>query len=156
MAEIENDNAGVIAPPPLIYAGPLLLGLLLRRAAPAIPLPRQFRRAAGAAMLLGGMGIAGWAAATMRRAGTPLDPRERVEALVSEGPFRYSRNPLYLSLTLAYAGIALLTNTLPALIALPGVLAVMQRGVIAREESYLKRRFGASYADYRARVRRWL
>lgn len=156
MQNIRDDNAGVVAPPPLIYAGPLLLGHLLRPALPGIPLPRSLRRLLGVSLLASGLGIAAWGFRTMQHAGTPVDPREPVRALVSAGPFQFSRNPLYLSMTLVYSGITLLTNTLSALVLLPGVLAVMQRGVIDREEDYLERGFGSQYRDYRARVRRWL
>ena len=155
MHDLQDDNAGVIAPPPLIYAGPLLLGHLLRPTLPGIPLPRGARRLLGALLVAGGAGVAAWGFRTMSRAGTPVDPSEPVRALVSEGPFQFSRNPLYLSLTLTYGGISLLTNTLSALVLLPGVLTVMQRGVIGREEEYLERRFDTSYRQYKGRVRRW-
>ncbi|MFI5210728.1 MAG: methyltransferase family protein, partial [Gemmatimonadales bacterium] len=69
---------------------------------------------------------------------------------------RFSRNPMYVGMTLLYLGIALWANSLWPLLLLPAVLVVMRRGVIAREEAYLERRFGDEYRSYRARVRRWL
>jgi protein-S-isoprenylcysteine O-methyltransferase Ste14 len=77
-----------------------------------------------------------------------------VTALVVEGPFRLTRNPGYLGTGAVYAGAALLANALSALLVLPAVLAVIQRGVVEREERYLERRFGASYRTYRQRVHR--
>jgi protein-S-isoprenylcysteine O-methyltransferase Ste14 len=92
----------------------------------------------------------------MKRAGTNVDPREPTTAIVTGGPYRFTRNPLYLSMTLVYAGITALANALPAALLLPAVLAFMRRGVIEREERYLERKFGDEYMDYKARVRRWI
>jgi protein-S-isoprenylcysteine O-methyltransferase Ste14 len=92
----------------------------------------------------------------MRRADTPFDPSKPPTALVEDGPFRFTRNPGYLGFALTYAGISLLTGGRWPLVFLPGVLGVIDRGVIAREESYLEERFGDPYRDYRSRVRRWL
>ena len=92
----------------------------------------------------------------MHRAGTNIRPDLPTTALVTEGPFRFTRNPLYLGLTLMYAGIALLIpGTWPLLLLVP-VLLVMRWGVIAREERYLERKFGEPYRAYLGRVRRWL
>jgi protein-S-isoprenylcysteine O-methyltransferase Ste14 len=85
-----------------------------------------------------------------------VDPREPTTAIVTGGPYRFTRNPLYLSMTLVYAGITALANALPAALLLPAVLAFMRRGVIEREERYLERKFGDEYMDYKARVRRWI
>jgi protein-S-isoprenylcysteine O-methyltransferase Ste14 len=92
----------------------------------------------------------------MKRAGTNVDPREPTTTIVTGGPYRFTRNPLYLSMTLVYAGITALANALPAALLLPAVLAFMRRGVIEREERYLERKFGDEYMDYKARVRRWI
>jgi len=92
----------------------------------------------------------------MRRAGTHVDPRQQVTALVTQGPFRLTRNPLYLSLTLLYAGIALMVNSLWAILLLPGALIMIRYGVINREERYLERTFGEQYLSYKAKVRRWV
>ena len=141
----ERDNAGVVAPPPLIYLGPLVLGLLLNRKFPAPFLSRRMARVLGLSLLSGGMLLGSWFFRTMRRADTPIDAREPVSRLVVEGPFRYSRNPGYLSLAMTYAGIAVLRNTLWAILLLPVVLFVIQRGVVEREERYLKRKFGEPF-----------
>lgn len=151
-----RDNPGVIAPPPLIYLGPLLLGVLLHRVAPLPLLPPAWARGLGWPLLAGGVALNGWFIAAMRRGGTPIDPRKPVARLLTGGPFRFSRNPSYSAFALAYAGLACLANTAWPLLALPAVLLTMQRGVIAREERYLDRTFGEEYHHYRARVRRWL
>jgi protein-S-isoprenylcysteine O-methyltransferase Ste14 len=156
MSDAERDNAGVIAPPPLIFGGPFLLGLLLHRVWPAPFGPPRFARLLGVPLLLGGMAGAGWFGATMRQAGTTFEPNEPVTRIVTWGPFRYSRNPAYTSMTAFYVGLAGVLNTRWPLVFLPAVLLTLRHGVIAREERYLARKFGAEYTDYRARVRRWL
>jgi protein-S-isoprenylcysteine O-methyltransferase Ste14 len=84
------------------------------------------------------------------------DPAGDRIALVTTGPFQFSRNPLYVSLTLLYLGIAIAAQSLWALALLIVVLAVMQRSVVRREEHYLEQKFGADYLRYKERVRRWI
>jgi len=79
-----------------------------------------------------------------------------VSQLVTEGPFRYTRTPGYVAMAIIYTGIASLANALWAVVLLPIALIVIQRGVIEREERYLKRKFGEDYRRYKARVRRWV
>ena len=98
----------------------------------------------------------GWFIWALRRADTPISPHEPTTRLVTEGPFRYTRNPDYLSATIIYAGVASLANALWAILLLPIVLVVTQRGVIEGEELYLERKFGEEYLRYKARVRRWI
>jgi protein-S-isoprenylcysteine O-methyltransferase Ste14 len=92
----------------------------------------------------------------MRRAQTNVDPYKPATAVVTRGPFRFTRNPLYLSMTLMYGGIATVANALPAALLLPIVLRLMWRGVIEREERYLERKFGDEYIEYKARTPRWI
>jgi protein-S-isoprenylcysteine O-methyltransferase Ste14 len=92
----------------------------------------------------------------MKHAGTHIDPYKPTMALVVDGPFRFTRNPLYLSLTLLYSGTAFLLNLLWAILLLPIALVIMQFGVICREERYLEKKFGQEYLRYKARVRRWI
>ena len=156
MTDEDRDNAGVVAPPPLIYLGPLLLGLLLKRKLPVPFLPRRAARSLGWLLLVGGISLMGWFVITMRRADTPMDPREPVSNLATDGPFRYTRNPAYLSMAMIYTGISSLANALSSIVLLPAVLLVIQRGVIEREERYLERKFGEEYLHYKAQVRRWV
>lgn len=92
----------------------------------------------------------------MRRAHTNIDPRQPTTTIVVEGPYRFTRNPIYLSLTLLYSGLTVLFNALSGLLLLPIALIILRRGVIEREERYLERKFGEQYLSYKQRVRRWL
>ena len=150
------DNPGVIAPPPLIYAGPLAVGLLLNLKFPLRFLPRKAAALLGVTLIGASVALVSQAFQRMRRAGTNVNPTEPTTVLVMEGPFKFTRNPLYLSLTLFYSGVATLVNALWAMLLLPAVLFVVNRGVIEREERYLERKFGEQYLQYRERVRRWI
>lgn len=92
----------------------------------------------------------------MRNAKTPVSPYEPSVGLVTEGPFRFTRNPIYLGGTLLYAGLALLIGRIGPLLLLPALLATLNRGVIEREERYLAQRFGEGYRTYQEAVPRWL
>ena len=152
----EQDKPGVVAPPPLIYLGALIFGLLLGRRFPVRFLPRALARGLGWPLLGGGVLLLGWFEGAMRQADTPTNPYKPVEHIATGGPFRYTRNPGYLAMTLIYAGIASLANALWALLLLPAAPLVIRRGVIEREERYLERKFGEEYLSYKARVRRWI
>ncbi len=156
MQTAERDRAGVIAPPPLIFLVPLLLGLALQRLRPLPRPPRWLSRSVGWPLVLLALATNLWAATTFRRARTPLDPRKPVARLVTWGPFRFSRNPNYVAFTALYLGLALVRRALWPLLFLPLALWAVRRGVIEREERYLARRFGDEYRRYQARVPRWL
>jgi protein-S-isoprenylcysteine O-methyltransferase Ste14 len=156
MSSDEQDKAGVVAPPPLIYLGVLVFSLLLNRRFPIAFLPRGIARGLGWSLLSAGVLLVGWFERTLRHAGTPANPYKPVSNVVTEGPFRYTRNPAYLSMAMIYTGIAALANALWAMLLLPGALLVIQRGVIEREERYLERKFGEEYLRYKALVRRWI
>ena len=156
MPNDERDKPGIRVPPPLIYLLALLFGLLLDRRMHVPFLPRGVARLLGGPLMGGAMALAAWFARTMRGADTTMHINKPVSSLVQEGPFRYSRNPGYLSLTMLYAGIAVLRNALWAILPLPLVLYVIQREVIEREERYLERTFDEEYLAYKARVRRWV
>ncbi len=149
------DIPGVIAPPPLVFGVPLLLALLLHDFVPRSLLPPPWPGILGPACLVIGL-LALPALFAFRRAGTRPEPWKPSTALVISGPYRFTRNPMYVGMTFLYLGITCWVNTLWPLPLLPLVLVVMQYGVIAREEAYMERRFGEEYRAYRARVRRWL
>ena len=152
----EQDKAGVVAPPPLIYLGALVLGLLLHRRFPVAFLPHGVTRGLGWPLLGAGVLLLGWFERELRQADTPASPYKPVERIATEGPFRYTRNPGYLSMAMIYAGIAARANALWAILLLPVALLVIQQGVIEREEHYLEGKFGEEYLSYKERVRRWI
>ena len=140
----------------MIYLGTLLLGLLINGRFPTAFLPRTIARRLGWPLLSAGVLLAGWFEWTIRHAGTTDSPYEPVSHLVTEGPFHYTRNPAYLSMTMIYTAIATLANALWVIALLPVALLVIQRVVIEREERYLEGKFGEEYLSYKARVRRWI
>ncbi len=153
--ETGKKTAGVIAPPPLIYAAGLAAGFLFHMAFP-FHIPSSAVPAVLGLCLIGTgilLAVAGFRA--MSRVDTHVDPFKPTTALATDGPFRFTRNPLYLSLTLLYGGIALLVNVPWAILFLPIVLLIMRRGVIDREERYLEQKFGEDYLRYKRNVRRW-
>jgi protein-S-isoprenylcysteine O-methyltransferase Ste14 len=156
MDDKPRDIPGVIAFPPLIYAAGGIVGLVLHRLRPIQLLPRPLSSVLGAGLIAAGGLLVRSAFATMNRAQTNIDPFAPTTTIVTNGPFHYTRNPIYLSLVLIYAGISALFNSLTMLVPLPIVLLAVQRGVIEREEQYLERKFGDEYTQYKVRVRRWI
>ena len=162
MPEDEPDVMGLgMPPPPVVYLGPLILGLLLNRRIPAPFLPRGLTRILGLPLISGGVLLGGWTYRMMRRADTPITGEPFVAgkpttSLVTQGPFRYTRNPGYLGAAMVYAGIASLANALWAVLLLPVTLLMMQHTAIEREERYLEGKFGEEYLRYKAQVRRWI
>jgi protein-S-isoprenylcysteine O-methyltransferase Ste14 len=152
----DQDNPGIRVPPPLIYLLALLLGLLLNRRLHIPFLSHGVARLLGWPLVGGGIALAAWFARTLHGADTTHRTDKPVSSLVQDGPFRYSRNPGYLSLTMIYSGIAILRNVLWAILLVPLVVYVIQREVIEREERYLERTFGEEYLAYKRRVRRWV
>lgn len=146
----------MIALPPLIFGAALIAGLVLDWAFPAPFLPAPWTRPVGVPLVAAAFVLAGWANRAMHRAGTNVDPRKPATALVTDGPFRFTRNPIYLAMTLLCLGVAALADALWVLLLLLPALGVIRYGVIAREERYLERKFGQAYRDYRASVRRWV
>jgi protein-S-isoprenylcysteine O-methyltransferase Ste14 len=157
MTNSTPDSPGVIAPPPLIYAGGLVIGLLLQNKFPLPFLPKGWRRAVCGSTLMGlAVIIVRQGVREMQRAQTNVNPRLPATKLVIDGPFGFSRNPLYLSMAIFYTGVAVLANALWPILLLPIVQFVMRAGVVEREERYLERKFGDQYLSYKAKVRRWL
>jgi protein-S-isoprenylcysteine O-methyltransferase Ste14 len=152
----KKDHPGVIAPPPVIYVATLGIAWFLDARYP-LHLPSGVLTTALGLSLIGiGLFVAAGAFRVMARAKTHIDPYKPVLAFVTDGPFRFTRNPLYMALTLFYLGGTTLVHALWAVLLLPILLAVMTYGVIAREERYLERKFGQEYVSYKAKVRRWI
>ena len=151
-----SDSAHVSVPPPVIYLVGFALGFALQTEArlPALsPIPGLVISIV--ALALGG-GLALSSVQQFRRVGTTLDPSTPTRSLVTCGAYALTRNPIYVGLTLAYAGTAILTGTTWALVVLAAVLLIVDRSVIAREERYLERAFGEDYLRYKAHTRRWI
>jgi protein-S-isoprenylcysteine O-methyltransferase Ste14 len=152
----DNDTAGVIAPPPLIYLSALGIGFGLDAVMGTGSLPSTVALPVGSAAIIAGAGLLGSFVQAFRRGRTPVDPYTPSQAIVTDGPYRLTRNPAYVGMALVYAGIAIVANAPWALVPLPAAIAVVDRGVIAREERYLKQKFGTPYEEYTRRVRRWI
>ena len=153
-----EDSAGIRFPPPFIYLGMLLIGLAAERVVGlrSFGVDRPVLVALGAALLLAGIAVAIVAAGLFRRSGETPEPWTTTHRIVTTGLYRYTRNPMYLGMALAYAGLALALDAPVAMVLLPVVILLIQSQVIAREERYLAAKFGEPYLDYRRRVRRWL
>lgn len=152
----EQDSPGVLLPPPFIYVAGFLLGLALERWVEPPALPAALRLPIAALALVGAAALAGVAMALFLRRRTSPIPHRPATLLVADGPYRFSRNPMYLGMGLLYAGIALWFDQLLPLAFLPVVLLIIDRWVIRREEAYLLRRFGDEYRRYQTSVRRWI
>lgn len=156
MSSDPADKAGVVAPPPLIYLGAILVGALLERAWRwQIPTAR-WGPAVGVILIVVAAVLCVFAVLEFKRADTPPEPHKPTTAIVTSGPYRVTRNPIYLSFTLVQLGIALWAGSGWILVLLLPVSVLMNYGVIAREERYLDRKFGDEYFRYRRRVRRWM
>ena len=150
------DTAHVLILPPLLYGAAFVIGLLLHWGFPVHILPPTLARGIGVVCVLVSFPLALMTFRALARAHTPVDPLKPTTALVTEGPFRSSRNPIYVALTLLYLGVAFLVNAWWILLLVVPVLVVIRYGVIAREEAYLTRKFGDAYRQYTTQVRRWL
>lgn len=151
-----EDHADVIAWPPLIFGLHVVAGGIAHWLWPVPLMPDWPARLAGAVLVISSGSLATWAKRAMERAGTTIKPDLPTTALVADGPFRLTRNPMYLSLCLLHLGIALFINgLLPVLCLLPLALT-LHFGVIRREERYLATKFGEPYLAYQRRVRRWI
>lgn len=151
--------AGSLTRPPLLFLASLLLGLSLDR---VLPLPLQLpgailiRWTMGGGLMLIGVAIVIAGARNFARAATPVPSNQPVRALVTTGIHGRSRNPIYVGMLLLYGGIGIAGGAPWVLVLALPLVIILRYGVVAREETYLERRFDDAYRDYRARVRRWL
>lgn len=151
-----RDTAGVLAPPPLIVALPMAIGFGLESSWPSPGLDNALGYPLGIALGLLGFAAAIPALLGFRRAGTNAEPWHPTTALVTDGLYRHTRNPMYVGLVLIYLGVTAAFGGLWLLAMAIPVIVGLQYGVIVREERYLERKFGDAYRDYKASVRRWL
>jgi protein-S-isoprenylcysteine O-methyltransferase Ste14 len=110
----------------------------------------------GAVVFVLALALGAWAIVTMTRAGSNVPTNRPTTTIVENGPYRFTRNPIYLGIILSLVGLGLAFNDLWLLVMLVPFALVVRYGVVAREEAYLERKFGEVYRGYRSRVRRWL
>ena len=143
-------------PPPLVYAAPLAAAWAVDRLLPWRMPASRWRTGAGVALVVAGQAISAAGAMTFRNARTPVIPGRSATTMVTSGPYVYTRNPMYLGMTVAYVGGSLVLGTWWAPVVLPAVVAFVDRNVIRREETYLRSRFGEEYDEFSRHTRRWI
>lgn len=154
--ESKQDHPGVKIPPPLCYFVFLVLGIVLNSDWINGSLGSVEQLVSGGVLLGIGLLVTIPEAFHHKKAGTNVEPWKPTTTILDTGLYAYSRNPIYLGMTLAYLGIALASWSLGMLFLLPLCLGVMHFQVIAREEAYLEDKFGDEYLSYKSRVRRWI
>ena len=147
-----EDSPRIFLPPPLIFGALLALGLLLD----SDPLPLGPVSIGGMVLAGGGVVLIGIALGLFRSSRTRPEPWQPASSLVDRGLYRFTRNPMYLGMAMLSLGIAIAFASLPGAFLALTALLIIDRAVVTREETYLKRRFGQDYIAYMARVRRWL
>jgi protein-S-isoprenylcysteine O-methyltransferase Ste14 len=163
MSTPARDHAGVYVPPPFLYALPFVVGWLIERRRPAPIVGGDGARSAivleqGAGWALVAVGVALALSAFYRfgRANTGIIPITPTTTIVAAGPYRFTRNPMYLGMAVVYLGATLLLDSYWPLLLFPVAIAAVSLYVIAREERYLEGKFGEEYRGYKRRVRRWI
>lgn len=156
---VEDGTAGVIARPPILFLGTLVLGLVADRLLPlafVVPASGPILSMVGGCLVLAGIALVAAGIRNFSRAATPVPTNEPTRALVTSGIHGWTRNPIYLGMFLFYSGIGVAAQSTWVLVLVLPLAILIRYGVVAREESYLERRFGDAYLDYKRRVRRWL
>jgi len=159
MTDTKPDIPGVIAPPPLIFLGYLIAGIALEYLVvrtQRLDMPGSLRWTVVALFLLAGGGLIFAALGRFKAAGTPAPPWQPTTAFVVQGVYRWTRNPMYLGMTLAYLGLTVAANAPVALWLFIPLIMTIHYGVIAREERYMADKFGVPYVNYAHNVPRWL
>lgn len=152
-----RDNSGAAIRPPIAWALAAIAGLALDWLYPLPFLPADLPAGwLGGIVFLAGLALLIWAATTFRRAGTQIPTTQPTTTIVAEGPYRFTRNPIYIGMFLGLIGLAVAFDSLWIIVLLVPFYLVIRYGVVAREEAYLERKFGDVYLAYKARVGRWL
>jgi protein-S-isoprenylcysteine O-methyltransferase Ste14 len=145
-----------LARPPFVYLGAIVLGLAIHMLWPVPVVPRALGTPVGVLLMLVAVAVFVTAVRTFRAAGTPVPGNLPTTTIVRTGPYRFSRNPIYLAFSLLQLGLALWVDSLALLLTLVAAVAVMSVVVIPREERYLETQFPDQYLPYKGSVRRWL
>jgi len=152
----DMDSPQVITLPPFVFLGGIIIGFIIDLIIPAPFVPEAYDLPAGLFVLALGIALMAWAVRTFNESGTNVDVRRPSTTIVSSGPYRYSRNPIYLAMGLIVLGASIWLNSLWILFSLVFIIPVIETGVIRREEKYLEKKFGQRYQEYKAKVRRWV
>ena len=151
------DTAQVIIRPPLAWGLAVIAGLALNWLVPWPFLPVDLPAGwLGAMVFILALALVAWAIVTITRAGSNVPTNLPTTTIVDSGPYRFTRNPIYLGMFLGLIGLAIAFDNLRLLMMLVPFVLVIRYGVVAREEAYLERKFGDVYRGYRSRIRRWL
>jgi protein-S-isoprenylcysteine O-methyltransferase Ste14 len=142
--------------PPIVYMISIAAGVLIRLAIPLPFLPSTLAMPLGATLIAFAIALFSWSFREFRAANTPLPARKPTTVIVRSGPYRFSRNPIYLAFSIFQVGIAIWVDSPWLLVTLVGAMAIIHFIVMPKEESYLEGRFGTQYLDYKTSVRRWL
>ena len=152
-----TDRSNAVVRPPVALALAFLVGLAADWLYPLPFVPRAVPGVwTGVAVFASGVALVAWAFATMRRVGTRVETVEPTTVIVTSGPYRYTRNPIYIGMFLGLIGLAIGFDSLWIAIALVPFYLVIRYGVIGREEAYLDRKFGDVYRSYKSKVGRWV
>ncbi len=156
MSRKSHEGPGLAVHPPVVYLLALLVGVGLHFLWPIRPLSGWWGVVVGILVIALGTALMPPVLAGFRRAGTAFDPHQPASALIIDGPYRFSRNPAYVALTLWYLGLGLLLNNGWVLLLTIVPVLIMDRWAIPREERHLEEKFGDQYVRYKTEVRRWL
>jgi protein-S-isoprenylcysteine O-methyltransferase Ste14 len=150
-----KDTPNVIARPPLIYLVFILGGILLQKIIPTQIIPNDMHYF-GYVLIVLGVSIVGISIKQFNKAGTTFKVEKPSTSIVKTGLYRFSRNPIYIGLSLIYLGVGIAANNIWIVILLIPILIIVHYGVILREEQYLEKKFAKEYLTYKSRVRRWI
>jgi len=154
--ERDADRPDILFFPPILLGGTMLLGFVLDWLHPVPLLPPTAARLIGGTLFVCGGALAYSAQRVLRRAGTNISPNQPTLALVIDGPYRRTRNPLYLAGMCVCVGVACFVNGVAPFLLLVPLVALLDWGIVQREERYLSAKFGEAYRVYQKQVRRWL
>jgi protein-S-isoprenylcysteine O-methyltransferase Ste14 len=153
----DKDTPNAVVRPPVAWIFALVAGVAADRFHPLRFVPASVPGAwIGGAIFAIAFALAIWAIVTIRKAGTQVETYKPTTTIVVDGPYRFTRNPIYLGMVLGQIGVAVAFDSLWILATLVLFYLVIRYGVIAREEAYLEHKFGDVYLGYKSRVRRWL
>jgi protein-S-isoprenylcysteine O-methyltransferase Ste14 len=156
MSDSHSGVPNVKVIPPLVYLAGVVIGIVISIWIPTKIVPSSLAWMLGGLLIVCGAVLTGSAIVKFKGVGTTVRPDRAASALVVVGPYRITRNSMYLGLALVYLGVAVADQSVWALILLPVVLTIIQRRAIEPEETFLERRFGADYIRYKENVRRWI